>query len=95
MAKKIILIACVSKKGNLNTKAKELYISPLFKSSLMYANKQNPNKIYILSALHHLLDIDKEIEPYNMTLSIVPKAKRKTGLKILTSSEKKSGVKRL
>ncbi|TMI62850.1 MAG: hypothetical protein E6H07_15715 [Bacteroidetes bacterium] len=88
MTKKIILIACVSQKGDKKAKAKDLYISQLFKSSLAFANKQNPDKIFILSALHHLLDIDQEIEPYNVTLSKVPKAKRKPGLKILTSEEK-------
>lgn len=87
--KQIILIACVSKKGDKKTKAKDLYISSLFKSSLAYAYKQNPDKIYILSALHHLLDLDKEIEPYNVTLSNVSKDKRKAGLKILSTSEKK------
>jgi len=100
MAKKIILIACVSQKGDKKAKAKDLYTSQLFKSSLAFANKQNPDKIFILSALHHLLDIDEEIEPYNVTLSYqyyflchvtlsnVPKAKRKPELKILTSKEK-------
>ena len=86
--KKIILIACVSKKGNKKVKAKDLYISELFKSSYAYAKQQQPDKIYILSALHHLLDIDAEIEPYNVTLSIIPKAKIKPGLRILTSAEK-------
>lgn len=88
MTKKIILIACVSKKGDKKAKAKDLYISQLFKSSLAFAKKQNPDKIFILSALHHLLGIDQEIEPYNVTLSNVPKAKRKPGLKILTPQEK-------
>lgn len=69
-------------------KAKDLYISLLFKSSLTYANRQNPDKIFILSALHHLLPIEEEIEPYNVTLSNVPKAKRRPGLKILTPEEK-------
>jgi len=89
MTRKIILIACVSQKGDKKAKAKDLYISQLFKSSLNYANKQNPDKLFILSALHHLLDINKEIKPYNVTLSNVPKDKRKPGLKILTSAEKK------
>ena len=80
MTKKIILIACVSKKRGKKAKAKDLYISQLFKSSLTFAYKQNPDKIFILSALHHLLDIDQEIEPYNVTLSNVPKAKRVPGL---------------
>lgn len=87
--KKIILIACVSKKGDKKAKAKDLYKSTLFKSSLAYAYKLNPDKIFILSALHHLLDLDKEIEPYNVTLSNVPKEKRKPELKILNLAEKK------
>ena len=95
MTKKIILIACVSKKGDRKVKAKDLYISQLFKSSLTYANRQKPDKIYILSALHHLLNLNDEIEPYNVTLSNVPKAKRKAGLKILTSSEKKEWGKKV
>jgi hypothetical protein len=95
MTKKIILIACVSKKSEKKAKAKELYISQLFKSSFSYANKQNPDKIFILSALHHLLDIDTEIEPYNVTLSNVPKNKRKPRLKILTSVERKEWGKKV
>jgi hypothetical protein len=89
MSKKIILIACVSKKGDKKAKAKDLYTSQLFKSSLAYANKQKPDKIYILSALHHLLDPDEVIEPYNVTLSYVPKEKRNPELKILNPKEKK------
>jgi hypothetical protein len=88
MAKKIILIACVSKKLDRKAIAKDLYISQLFKSSLAYANKQKPDKVFILSALHHLLKLDDVIEPYNVTLSNIPKSKRKVGLKILTSIEK-------
>src|SRR5690554_747930 len=93
--KQIILIACVSKKGDKKTKAKDLYKSSLFKSSLTYAYKLNPDKIFILSALHHLLDLDKEIEPYNVTLSNIPKDKRKAGLKILSTSEKKEWGKKV
>jgi hypothetical protein len=85
----IVLIACVSKKGDKKAKAKDLYISPLFNNSLAYAYSLNPDKIFILSALHHLLDLEKEIEPYNVTLSNVPKKKRKVGLKVLNSQEKK------
>lgn len=88
MAKTIILIACVSKKGENRAKAKDLYISPLFKSSFAYAKRQKHDKIFILSALHCLLHPDKVIEPYNVTLSIVSKSKRKPGLRILTPPEK-------
>lgn len=93
--KKIILIACVSLKGDKKAKAKDLYKSTLFKSSLAYAYKLNPDKIFILSALHYLLDIEKEIEPYDVTLSNVPKEKRKPTLRILNNVEKKEWGKRV
>ncbi len=95
MANKIILIACVSQKEDKKTKAKEVYISQLFKSSLAYAQQLKPNKIFILSALHHLLQLDTEIEPYDVTLSSVPKHKRRKGLKILTVAEKKEWGKKV
>ncbi len=86
--KKIVLIACASRKGAKREKAKYLYKSHLFKSSLEYAYQQKPDKIFILSALHGLLDINTKIAPYNVTLCYVPKNKRKPGLKILTQQEK-------
>lgn len=86
--KRIVLISCVSKKRSTKTKAKDLYISPLFKTSLAYSYSLNPDKIFILSALHHLLDLETEIEPYNVTLSNIPKSKRKDGLIVLSPAEK-------
>ncbi len=88
--KKIVLIACVSKKGNEKAAARDLYKSQLFKNSLAYARSLNPDEIFILSALHHLLHLDKEIEPYNVTLSKVPKHRVKPGLKILDAAEKEA-----
>ena len=85
---KIVLISCVSKKGKSKAKAKDLYKSALFKYSLAYAYSIKPDKIFILSALHHLLDPETEIAPYDVTLSNVPKNKRKPGLKVLNTEEK-------
>ncbi len=65
----IVLISCVSKKQNHSTPAQNLYISPLFKMSLKYAEKLKPDKIFILSAKYYLLPLDKEIEPYDVTLN--------------------------
>ncbi len=93
--RQIVLIACVSKKSDKKTKAKDLYISPLFRYSLAYALALKPDKIFILSALHHLLELDREIEPYNVTLSNVSKKKRKPGLKVLNSTEKKEWGKKV
>ncbi len=86
--KRIILISCVSRKGTKKAKAVDLYKGPLFENSLAYAQSLKLDKIFILSALHHLLDLDKEIEPYNVTLSNIPPSKRKADLKVLTPKEK-------
>lgn len=64
---KIALIACVKKKNNHNCKAKEMYISTLFKYCYKYASKR-VDKIYILSAKYGLLNEETVIYPYNETL---------------------------
>ena len=69
---KIVLISCVSKKTSYKTKAKDLYISLLFKLSLKYAKSLRPDKIFILSAEHGLLDLETEVEPYDKTLNLMP-----------------------
>jgi len=66
---KIVLISCASKKLRKKAKAKDLYLSNLFKLNLNYAYSLNPDKIFILSAKYGLLDLDEEIEPYNLTLN--------------------------
>jgi hypothetical protein len=67
--RKIVLIACASQKRSYRTRAKDLYISPLFKKNLVYARRLNPDMIYILSAKYGLLDLETEIDPYNQTLN--------------------------
>lgn len=70
--KKIVLIACSSKKGTTRARAKDLYISPLFIKSLHYAQKLQPDRIFILSAKYGLTEIDRIIEPYDITLNRMP-----------------------
>jgi len=74
--KKIVLISCSSKKLPKKSKAKELYSSDLFKKNLEYAISLNPDKTYILSAKYGLLDLEEEIEPYNVTLNKMNKEER-------------------
>ena len=69
MRKKIVLISCVSKKLPYRAKARDLYVSTLFKLNLKYANSLNPDEIYVLSAKHGLLELEREIEPYEQTLN--------------------------
>ena len=66
---KVVLLSCVSKKLPCKAKARDLYISPLFRLGLRYAESLHPDRIFILSAEHGLVDLNKEIEPYNRTLN--------------------------
>jgi hypothetical protein len=62
----------VSKKLPYKTKAKDLYVSTLFKYNLEYARSLNPDKIFILSAKYGLVNLEREIEPYDKTLKNMP-----------------------
>ena len=66
---KIVLISCVSKKLSKRAKARELYISPLFKYYLKYAKSLDPSRIFILSAEYGLVDLEEKIDPYDKTLN--------------------------
>jgi hypothetical protein len=67
--KKIVLISCAAKKDKVKQKAKDFYLSDLFKKNLAYGRSFNPDKIFILSAKYNLLPLDREIEPYDLTLN--------------------------
>ena len=69
---RIVLISCVSMKKKYPVKAKDMYISPLFKGAYRYAKKLNADKIYILSAKYGLLSEETIIQPYNETLNTKP-----------------------
>ena len=73
----VVLISCVSQKLDKKSKAKDLYVSTLFKKNLAYASTLNPDEIYILSAKYGLLGLDDRIEPYNVTLNTMKVAEKK------------------
>ena len=64
----MIFLSCTKSKRNEKCKAKDMYISDLFKKSLQYAESLKPDKIFILSAKYGLLNLDDIIAPYNQTL---------------------------
>ncbi|MFA5009907.1 MAG: DUF6884 domain-containing protein [Patescibacteria group bacterium] len=66
--KKIVLIACASKKANRAAPAEDFYISPLFRANLAYAHSLRPDAIFILSAKYGLVELDRRLVPYNLTL---------------------------
>lgn len=70
--KRIVLLACVATKLPHAAPARELYNSPLFKSSLRYAESLHPDDIVILSAKHYVVPLNKILKPYNKTLLNMP-----------------------
>uniref|UniRef100_A0A831ZY59 DUF6884 domain-containing protein n=1 Tax=Desulfacinum infernum TaxID=35837 RepID=A0A831ZY59_9BACT len=73
----IVLISCVSKKMSHRARAKDLYVSPLFRAALQYAQRLSPDKIFILSAKYGLVQLNDEIDPYDVTLKDMPVGERK------------------
>lgn len=75
---RIVLISCVAKKKSTPAKAKDMYVSPLFKGAYSYAHKLGADRIFVLSAKYGLLDENDVIEPYNETLNTKKSAEIKS-----------------
>lgn len=66
----IVFLSCTKEKKNKRCKAIEMYSeSDLYSKCLEYAKKLKYDKLYILSAKHHVLEPDDIISPYNVTLN--------------------------
>ena len=72
----VVCISCVKTKRRHVCRAEELYTSPLFRLSLMYARSLEPDMVFILSAKYGLLRLDDVVEPYEQTLNAMPKVER-------------------
>ena len=72
-----VFITCTSEKASHRCKAKDMYTSALFQKCWEYAQTLNPDKIYILSAKHHLLNPNTEINPYNAYMGDFSEEKKK------------------
>jgi hypothetical protein len=70
----IVLLSCSKSKLDHKAPAQELYSpSPTFQKTLAYGKSLKPDAMYILSAKHHLVPLDKELAPYDQTLKEMPK----------------------
>ena len=77
-----VFISCVKSKRKTKAKARDMYISPLFRYSLKYAlSLTSENKIYILSAKYGLLKLDEVIDPYELTLNTMSERRKKMGIR--------------
>ena len=53
---KVVLLSCTKSKTKHAAPAQELYsASPMFQKTLEYGKSLKPDKMYILSAKHHLV----------------------------------------
>lgn len=78
--KTIIFVSCGAKKKKTSVRAKDMYISNLFRKALGYAERlslKTNAEVYILSAKYGLLEPTHIIEPYNCTLNDFTKEERK------------------
>jgi len=76
---KIVLLSCTKSKLDKPAQAQELYsASPMFQKTLEYGKELKPDKMFILSAKHHLVPLTKVLEPYDKTLKEMPKDENNT-----------------
>jgi hypothetical protein len=71
---KIVLLSCTKSKKDHPTEAQDLYsASPMFQKTLEYGEALHPDKMFILSAKHHLVPLTKKLSPYDKTLKEMSK----------------------
>lgn len=93
--KKIVLLSCVSQKRSHSSTARDLYISPLFRLTLSYAESLAPDFIFVLSAKHGLLGLEDRIDPYNLTLNAMKESEiRVWAEKVLVDLARKADLKK-
>ena len=79
----VVLVGCVKMKRPEVTRAKDLYISALFKKGRAYAERTGA-RWFILSAQHGLVDPEEMLEPYDLQLSSTTKLYRRDwGIQVL------------
>jgi len=65
----VVLLSCTKSKTVYEAPAQELYsASPMFQKTLEYGKTLKPDKMYILSAKHHLVNLNQKLKPYDLTL---------------------------
>lgn len=89
----IVLLSCTKSKLNKPSQAQDLYsASPMFQKTLEYGKSLKPDKIYILSAKHHLVPLTKVLAPYDKTLKEMPKDEKEAWGEKVQSQMKSAGI---
>ncbi len=82
MSKTFVLISCCAKKKECEHYAEVLYDSDGFKIRLAYARLLNPDGIFVISALYHVVSLTDFIKPYNVCLKDFSSAEKREWAKI-------------
>ena len=90
---KIVLLSCTKSKLSKPSPAQELYsASPMFKKTLEYGKSLDPDKMYILSAKHHLVPMTKVLSPYDKTLKEMKKDEKEKWAEETIKQMKSAGL---
>lgn len=90
---KIVLLSCTKSKLDKPSPAQELYsASPMFRKTLEYGKSLDPDKMYILSAKHHLVPMTKVLSPYDKTLKEMPKKEKEAWAEETIKQMKSAGL---
>ena len=90
---KVVLLSCTKSKTKHAAPAQELYsASPMFQKTLEYGKSLKPDKMYILSAKHHLVPLTKKLEPYDKTLKEMPKDEKEKWGEETVKQMKSAGI---
>ena len=69
---KVVLLSCTKSKTKHAAPAQELYsASPMFQKTLEYGKSLKPDKMFILSAKHHLVPLTKKLEHASISTASV------------------------
>lgn len=74
--KRIAVIGCGAKKRPCRVRARYLYTGPLFTDALAHALAHGFNPIVVLSAKHGIVDLEQEIDPYDLRLADLTRAEQ-------------------
>ena len=90
---RIVLLSCTKSKLDKKAPAYQLYSpSPMFQKTLEYGKSLKPDKMYILSAKHFLVPLNKVLAPYDKTLKEMPKDEKNAWGEKVISQMKASGI---
>jgi hypothetical protein len=63
----LAIIPCGARKRQGTHVARELYVGPYFRAALRWAETGRFDRVLILSAKHGLVDLDDQVESYDLT----------------------------